>query len=203
MTYRCQSIYKGDRKGMKKVFSFVIAVAVIAIALGVSVGTASAAGSSVVLYLPGVTQQDLKGAFVLVNSENHDVQCVLKDAETGKVVCHVPGKYAGQDVVLFVAGQVFGATVPQPNTPNGIEEPTYPANGNPYDHWPNSAYDYCDAGWLDMALQLYYQTVSPNNWIAGAPGQTPPSGYNAHSMLPNYPTACDDFYSQGHADTRP
>jgi len=102
---------------MKKVFSFVLAVAVIATALGISVGTASAAGSSVVLYLPGVTQQDLNNASMFVGSEYHKVECTLRDAETGKVVCHVPGKYAGQDVKVYLAGQVFDATVPAPNTP--------------------------------------------------------------------------------------
>jgi hypothetical protein len=106
---------------MKKVFSFVMAVAVIATVLGVSVGSASAASSSVVLYLPGVTQQELKNASMFVNSEYHKVECTLKDAETGKVVCHVPGKYAGEDVTLFVAGQVFNASVPNPNTPDAPE----------------------------------------------------------------------------------
>ncbi len=107
---------------MKKIFMIVMAMAVFAIALGVSVGTASAASSSVVLYLPGVTQQDLKDASVFVNSEHHDVECTLKDAETGKVVCRVPGKYAGQDVTLYVAGQVFFATVQVPNTPDALPE---------------------------------------------------------------------------------
>lgn len=104
---------------MKKVFSFVMAVAVIATALGISVGSVSAAGSSVVLYLPGVTQQELKNASMFVNSEYHKVECTLKDAETGKVVCHVPGKYAGESVQIFLSGQVFSATVSAVRTGNG------------------------------------------------------------------------------------
>jgi hypothetical protein len=80
----------------------------------------------VVLYLPGVTQQDLNNATIFAGSEYHHVECILKDAETGKMACHVPGKYAGEDVTLYVAGQMFYATVPNPNTPAGEETPTCP-----------------------------------------------------------------------------
>jgi hypothetical protein len=151
---------------MKKVFSFVMAVAVIATVLGVSVGTASAASSSVVLYLPGVSQQDLNNARVFVNSDYHKVECTLKDAETGKVVCHVPGKYAGEDVTLFVAGQIFYATVPHPNTGGEKEtltcaegeEPYYSVDEYYYGEYTDysfsvtvSEWEYWEAnGWLEL-----------------------------------------------------
>lgn len=103
---------------MKKWFSFVMVMAVIATVLGVNVGAASAAGSRIVLYLPGVTPQQLKNAHMSSSGTDVPVECVLKDAETGKVVCRVPGKYAGLDVVLRVAGQVVMVKVPQPKTPD-------------------------------------------------------------------------------------
>ncbi len=108
---------------MKKWFSFVMVMAVIATVLGVNVGAASAAGSRIVLYLPGVTPQQLKNAHMSSSGTDVPVECVLKDAETGKVVCRVPGKYAGLDGVLRVAGQVIMAKVPQP------KEPDAPATG--------------------------------------------------------------------------
>ncbi len=105
---------------MKKAFMLVMILAVMATAFGVNVGTASAASSSVVIYLPGVTQEELKGASIFVNSEDHTVECTLKDEETGRVVCHVPGKYAGEEITLHVAGQTFYAKVPAPNGSNKI-----------------------------------------------------------------------------------
>ena len=105
---------------MKKAFMLIMVAAVMATALGVNVGTANAASSSVVIYLPGVTQDELKGASMFVNSDDHPVECTLKDEETGRVVCHVPGKYAGEEITLYVAGQTFYAKVPAPNGSNKI-----------------------------------------------------------------------------------
>jgi|GEM_PF-7019793 Flp pilus assembly pilin Flp len=76
-----------------------------------------------------------------------------------------------------------------------------PANGGAYGHWPNSSYGYCAGAAADTPHQLYYNN-STGDWISGAPGQTPPTGYIAHSMQPNYPTTCGAFTAQGHADTR-
>lgn len=114
---------------MKKWFSFMMTVAVIATALGVNVGSASAAGSRVVLYLPGVTPQQLKNAYMTSSGESIPVECVLKDAETGKVVCRVPGKYANLDGVLRVAGQVIMVHVPKPRTPDAPAVADAPATG--------------------------------------------------------------------------
>ncbi len=75
------------------------------------------------------------------------------------------------------------------------------ANGAPYGHWPNSSYGYCAGQSASTPHQLYYNATT-GNWISGAPGQTPPPGYVAHSMQPNYPTTCGAFTAQGHADTR-
>ena len=108
---------------MKKWFAYVMVLAVFATALGVNVGSASAAGSRVVLYLPGVTPQQLKNAHMTSSGTSIPVECVLKDAETGKVVCRVPGKYAGLDGVLRVAGQVIMVHVPQPKAPVVADAP--------------------------------------------------------------------------------
>lgn len=110
---------------MKKVFSLLVAFVVMATSLWVSVSIASAAGSVVVLHVPGVTQQQLKDATLFADSEYQHVNCVLKDAETGKVVCHVPGKFAGEDVQIFLAGQVFSVNVSAERTGgNGGSEET-------------------------------------------------------------------------------
>ncbi|HMS00232.1 MAG TPA: hypothetical protein PKE62_13340 [Anaerolineales bacterium] len=103
---------------MKQWFSFVMVAAVIATALAVNVGTASAASSRIVLHLPGITPQELKNAHMSSGHTNIPVECVLKDAETGKVVCRVPGKYADLNGVLYVAGNVIMVHVPQPKTPD-------------------------------------------------------------------------------------
>ena len=193
---------------MKKLFLFAAMIGVLAISLVANVGVARAGGVTIEFVIQGVSQQDLNNAYLFSFSEYHEIECVLKDEETGLVACHVPERFAGGDARLYVAGQTFYVTAPLPRDPNNANGNanggiTWPANGRPFGHWPNSAYDYCDASAVDIDMWLYYETVSPNNWIAGAPGQTLPSPYVAHSMLPNYPTTCNTFYSQGHADTRP
>lgn len=99
---------------MKKVFSFFVFVAVLVAALGTNVGMASAAGSKVVIYIPGVTQKELKDATIFVGSDFHPTSCALREPETGKVVCNVPGTFGGETAWIHVAGQVFIVKVPQP-----------------------------------------------------------------------------------------
>ena len=95
---------------MKKLLLFSMTALLLATTLWFSAGTASAAGSVVVLYLSGVSQDDLKNATMFVGSEYMDANCVLHDAETGKVVCFISSKYAGQPVRVYVAGLVFYLT---------------------------------------------------------------------------------------------
>ena len=107
---------------MKKVLSFVIVVMVLVTTLWFKVGIASAAGAVVILYLPGVTKQELKDATMFIDSEYQSVYCVLQDADTGKVVCHVAGKDAGEAVQIFLAGRVFSATVSQVRTSSNADQ---------------------------------------------------------------------------------
>jgi hypothetical protein len=101
---------------MKKSFSFVFVVLVLFTMLGMNVGRASAAGTNVLLYIPGVTKEQLKEAGMYVNSTYQHVDCVLKDAATGQVSCHVSDKLGGETALIYIAGQVFTVTVP--NTHN-------------------------------------------------------------------------------------
>lgn len=194
---------------MKKIILFAAVIGVLAISMVANVGVARAGGVIIEFVIQGVSQQDLNNAYLFSFSEYHEIDCVLKDKETGSVACHVPERFAGGDARLYIAGQTFYVTTPLPRDPNNTNGNanggiTWPANGRPFGHWPNSAYDYCGASSdQGIDLQLYNEPSGPNYyWIAGAPGQTLP-GYNTHSMLPNYPTTCTAFYSQGHADTRP
>ncbi len=107
---------------MKKFLLVSMAALVLASTFWFSAGTANAAGSVVVLYMPGVTQRQLKDATMFVNSGFEPVYCTLQDAETGKVVCHVPGKYAGEGAQIFLAGRVFTATVSPERTGGGKAE---------------------------------------------------------------------------------
>lgn len=74
-------------------------------------------------------------------------------------------------------------------------------SGDPYGHWPNSAYDYCESGANSTALQLFFDSGT-GLWIAGHPSMSAPSGYVAHSMMPSYPRTCGAFLAEGHNDTR-
>lgn len=115
---------------MKKLFSFVLVAVVLATVLGINVGSASAAGSKVVVYIPGVTQQQVKDATVFVDSDFYPAHCVLKDAETGKVVCTVPGKFGGEGAVLHVAGRVITVSIPEVKVPKvEVDEPITCAAG--------------------------------------------------------------------------
>lgn len=115
---------------MKKLFSFVLVAVVLATVLGINVGSASAAGSKVVVYIPGVTQQQLKDATVFVDSNFQPTSCVLKDAETGKVVCTVPGKFGGEGAVLYVAGRSITVSIPEVKVPKvEVDEPITCAAG--------------------------------------------------------------------------
>ena len=150
---------------MKKAFMIVMIVAVTATVLGVNVGSAGAASSSAVLYLPGVTQGQLNDASVFVNSEYHDIECTLKDAETGKVVCHVPGKYAGKDVTLYVAWQMFFAVVSAPNTPADDQEThTCPEGGVLL--YSYTAYYYGDFDWSSTVPVWLWQQWEANGNFA-------------------------------------
>lgn len=102
---------------MKKVFSLLVAFVVMATSLWFSAGIASAAALSVVLHVPGATQDDVENATVFVGSEFYNINCVLKDAETGKVVCKVSEKFASEGATIYVAGQAFNVELP--STPNG------------------------------------------------------------------------------------
>jgi hypothetical protein len=97
---------------MKKFFPFCLIVVLAVSALLVSTGTASAAAMTVVVYVPGATAKSVQDASLFVNSEYHSVNCVLKDAEMGKVVCKVSEKFASEGAVLYVAGQVAYLTLP-------------------------------------------------------------------------------------------
>ncbi len=49
---------------------------------------------------------------MFVNSTYVDLYCALQDAETGKLVCNVPGKYAGKHVRIYIGERMFYVTVP-------------------------------------------------------------------------------------------
>jgi len=106
---------------MKKFLLLSMIVLVVASTFWFKTGTANATGASFVLYLPGVTKADLKAATIFVNSDYVPVYCVLQDKDTGKIVCHVAGKYGGESVQVFLAGQVFWVTVSQVRT-NIVED---------------------------------------------------------------------------------
>ncbi len=193
---------------MKKLVLFVAMIGVLAISMMANVGVARAGGITLEFTIQGITQQDLNNAYLYSFSEYHQIECVIKDKEAGRVACNVPPRFAGGEARVYVAGQTFYVTAPVASEPggngSGTNEISWPANGRPFGHWPNSAFDYCGASSdPGIDLQLYQDPLGPNYyWIAGAPGQTLP-GYNTHSMLPNYPTDCVTFYGQGHQDTRP
>jgi hypothetical protein len=120
---------------MKKVFSLLVAFVVMATSLWFSVSIASAAALSVVLHVPGATQEDVENATVFVGSEYYNINCVLKDAETGKVVCKVSEKFAGEGATIFVAGQAFNVELP--STPNGANKSDdQPSDDQPLDDQP-------------------------------------------------------------------
>ena len=96
---------------MKKFLLLSLMMLVLVSTLWFKTGTANASGAVVVLYLPGVTKQELKTATMFVDSHYEPVYCVLQDADTGRVVCHVAGKYGGRFVQILLGGQVFYATV--------------------------------------------------------------------------------------------
>ena len=98
---------------MKKALSLVMVVIVLATSFWFNVGTASAQGTNLVLYIPGITKQDAKHVTMFVNSNYVNLYCVLQDAETGKLVCNVPGKYAGENVRVYIAGRMFFVKVPE------------------------------------------------------------------------------------------
>ncbi len=100
---------------MKKLFSFLMVVFVVVSAFWFTAGSASASGNFVV-YIPGVTKQDVKNASMFAGSEYQNIYCVLKDEDTGKVVCNIPGKYAGQDVTIYVANHVYSFHIPEART---------------------------------------------------------------------------------------
>ena len=108
---------------MKKVFLLLMVITVLMSSLWISVGTASAASLAVTVYAPGATQADVDNATVFVGSEYHQAFCVLKDAETGKVVCKVSEKFASEGAVLYVAGQAFYLTLPEVHENQPAEEP--------------------------------------------------------------------------------
>lgn len=98
---------------MKKLFSFSMVMFVLASAFWFNTGTVSAASAAVVLYAPGATQQEVKDATMFAGSEYKHVNCVLQDAEAGKVVCRVNGNDSGQSVRIYIGEQVFYVNVPE------------------------------------------------------------------------------------------
>lgn len=107
---------------MKRLFLAIAVAVMVAVALGINVYTASAASAPLVIYVPGATSQDANNATMFANSEFRDADCTLADAATGKVICRVNEKYAGQAVRIYIAGQIFFLT-----TPEEIKEPAPPA----------------------------------------------------------------------------
>lgn len=118
---------------MKKTFSLLMLVTILAGTLWYQVGTASANALKVVVYMPGATQDDVENATVYVGSGYYNVNCVLKDAKTGKVVCSVNEKFASDGAVLYVAGLVYFVDLPShanPGDPPDQEVPLTCEEGN-------------------------------------------------------------------------
>ena len=103
---------------MKKGFMFLLLGVMLATTLWFNTGVASAAsGTKVVVFVPGVTNKDAKHATLFADSNYQPLYCVVKDSETGETNCHVPAKYAGQTVRIYIGGQIVYATVPTLHAP--------------------------------------------------------------------------------------
>ena len=76
--------------------------------------------------VPGATQDDVKNAVVYVGSEYYKINCVLKDAETGKIVCSVNEKFASEGAVLYVAGLAFFVDLPSHANPGDTPDQDVP-----------------------------------------------------------------------------
>ena len=133
---------------MKKVFLVLTAMLVLGGNFWFHVGTASASALKVVVYVPGATQDDVKNAVVYVGSEYYNVNCVLKDAETGKVVCSVNEKFASEGAVLYLAGLEFFVDLPSFVNPGPVAEQDAPLT--------------CDAGKAPGADVKFWYTLFPD-----------------------------------------
>lgn len=100
---------------MKKVFLFFVLFLVLVGMLWVGINSVSAGGANVAFSVPGITNGEVKNARMYANSEYQNVYCALK--EDDRVVCNIPGKYAGQTVQIYLGGRVFYASVPEPKPP--------------------------------------------------------------------------------------
>lgn len=97
---------------MKKIFLFFVLFSVLVSTLWVGINSVSAGGANVAFSVPGITNQEVKNARMYANSDYQNVYCALK--EDDRVVCSIPGKYAGQTVQIYLGGRVFYASVPEP-----------------------------------------------------------------------------------------
>ncbi len=105
---------------MKKVFLFSMVFLVLVSTLWFNTGTAHAASSAIILYAPGASAQDAGHAVMFAGSHYQQVDCTLRDGQSGWIVCHVNEKYAGDSVRIYVAGQVFFVIVPPVREPKFI-----------------------------------------------------------------------------------